>query len=170
MERSLSKIYTSYSIFFALFLCFKPIYCFATPQTIEFIASPANVIDGDSLQYQNHQIRIKGIDAPEYNQQCKNNKNELYDCGEISKQYLISLVNAQTVTCKIISQDKFKRDLSICYINETDIATNIVKNGQAISYLDTSYQEEQKIAKTNKTGIWQGNFIHPRLFRILNFK
>ena len=170
MERKLSKIYTSYNIFLILSLCIIPNYCISSENSINFTGSPSNVIDGDSLQFNNHRIRIQGIDAPEYNQQCKDKEKKLYNCGETSKQYLISLIDKKPIFCKIHSKDKFDRDLCTCNIDNKDIASILVEKGHAISYIDSNYQQEETNAKTNKRGIWQGDFIHPRLFRILHFK
>ena len=43
----------------------------------------------------------------------------------------------------------------------------MVKNGWAIAYryYSLDYIDEEKIAKNNKAGIWQGTFQEPYLFR-----
>ena len=170
MGRKLSKIYTPYNIVLTLILFIMPNLCSANEQIIEFTGSPQNVVDGDSLQHNNLQIRLLGIDAPEYNQQCKDNNNKLYNCGQQSKQFLIDLINNKTITCTIHSKDKFKRDLCTCYIENTDIASTLVENGQSIAYINSSYTPKELEAKKLKKGLWQGDFMHPRLFRIINFK
>ena len=40
------------------------------------------VIDGDSLTIGDKEIRLIGIDAPEYNQTCFDDNNSEYDCGQ----------------------------------------------------------------------------------------
>ena len=47
------------------------------------ISGYAKIIDGDSLIIDNHEIRIKEIDAPEYFQKCFDANDQQYDCGKI---------------------------------------------------------------------------------------
>ncbi|MBO5441212.1 MAG: hypothetical protein J6A09_01420, partial [Alphaproteobacteria bacterium] len=73
MERKLSKIYTQYK---SLPLLLLAIVCFFLKvcNAEEIISSPINplkVVDGDSLEIGPSRIRLTGIDAPEYLQQCK---------------------------------------------------------------------------------------------------
>ena len=57
--------------------------------------------------------------------------------------------------------------------NENRVGANpaavreLVKNGHALSYIDSPYKKEEKEAKANKLGLWSGKFMHPRLFRRL---
>jgi endonuclease YncB( thermonuclease family) len=167
MERKLSKIYTSYAIlFFALIISSFPVYS----QDVTSISSPSDqikVVDGDSLEIKNQRIRLIGIDAPEYLQTCKNSENKKYNCGRLSTNFLKKLIENKTVTCHPHSKDKYDRFLSTCYIDSTDINKEIVKNGHAILYLEDKYLQDQQHAKKHKLGIWNGDFIHPRLFRKL---
>ena len=53
---------------------------------------------------------------------------------------------------------------------ETDINKEMVRSGHAIVYLESNYHQDQAYAKSKKLGIWNGDFIHPRLFRRLKDK
>lgn len=175
MGRKLSKIYTPYNIFTVILLLI--IYVAQsysqnlTPSEQKTISSskqnPLKIIDGDSLEIGKARIRLQGIDAPEYIQTCKNENNKSYHCGIDSTNFLKHLTNDKTIICTIHDTDKYKRYLCTCYANNLNINSELVKNGYAITYLDDTYKKEESIAKRNKSGIWDGDFIHPRLFRKL---
>ncbi len=169
MERKLSKIYTPYnSLFFILLLILLS--TFSTCSAKEIVSSPitpVNVIDGDSLEIGSERIRLMGIDAPEYIQQCKNKKGKKYPCGILSKEYLQKLIGKNNITCKIHKKDQYERNLCTCYSGQTDLNAEMVRAGHAIPYLESPYKKEQHEAQQNKRGLWAGRFIQPRLFRRL---
>ena len=174
MGRKLSKIYTlNRHLFFILIIGLIGILLVgkAEENGIDEVRSssllPPNVIDGDSLEIGNHRIRLMGIDAPEYTQYCKNEKKKNYPCGKKATEYLRQLVNNTQISCKIIKKDQYERDLCTCYANGKDLNREMILSGHAIVYLESPYHLEQKEAKQYKRGLWQGRFMHPRLFRRL---
>tara|TARA_Y100001970_G_C13731948_1_gene601900 strand:- start:72 stop:551 length:480 start_codon:yes stop_codon:yes gene_type:complete len=134
--------------------------------TKEIVEGKAKVIDGDTIHIGKNKIRLHGIDAPEKNQKCFLSENE-WNCGEISSTNLFNLIGSKKIKCTIISQDRYKRDIAICYINNLNINQWMVKNGWALAYTYYShdYIEEEKFAEKNKLGIWKGNFENPWDFR-----
>ena len=170
----MSKIYTlNNSLFFILLLILVCAFftCTADENIADEIKStpliPVKVIDGDSLEIGTHRIRLMGIDAPEYVQQCKDKHKKIYPCGINSANYLKKLINNQPITCKIHKKDHYERDLCTCFVGDIDINREMVLSGNAITYLETPYRQEQTEAKQNKRGLWQGRFMQPRLFRRL---
>jgi len=169
MERKLSKIYTSYNKL-TILMILGAIICFSNCKAEEIIADTNDkiiVIDGDSLEIGNNRIRLMGIDAPEYLQYCKDKNKKKYDCGKISKNYLKSLIQNKQITCKIHKKDQYERDLCTCYTDNININAEMIRQGHAVVYMESPYQKEQQEAKQYKRGIWQGKFMHPRLFRKL---
>ena len=173
MLRKLSKIYTPYNgllLIITLAICIFQAYTEVVAQSNNTITSSATahikIIDGDSLEIGSNRIRLIGIDAPEYNQYCKRN-NQKYDCGKESIKFLKKLISTNNITCNIHNKDKYDRFLCTCYINNIDINAELVKNGHALSYIDSPYKKEEKEAKANKLGLWSGKFMHPHLFRRL---
>ena len=170
MGRKLSHIYTPYRIIFFTILAVLSFYFEHANSAEEIISSPilpVKVVDGDSLEIGPHRIRLMGIDAPEYSQYCKDNQQQKYPCGKDSLDYLQKLIANNQVRCTVHQKDKYNRDLCTCYVNNSNINAEMVRSGHAIVYLDSQYTAEQTEAKHSKNGIWNGRFIHPRLFRRL---
>lgn len=170
----MSKIYTlNNSLFFLLLLMLVCAFFTCTAEEISTdeikstVLTPVKVIDGDSLEIGNRRIRLMGIDAPEYVQQCKDKHKKIYPCGINSAQYLQELINNQPITCRVHKKDQYDRDLCTCYVGNIDINREMVLSGHAITYLETPYHQEQIDAKQHKRGLWQGRFMQPRLFRRL---
>ena len=165
----MSKIYTPYnSLFFILLLVLLSTFSTCTAKEIRSTPqTQIKVIDGDSLEIGSERIRLMGIDAPEYIQQCKNKKGKKYPCGITSKEYLQKLVEHNPIVCKVHKKDQYERNLCTCYTQNKDINAEMVSSGHAITYLESPYKREQKEAQQNKRGLWAGRFMQPRLFRRL---
>lgn len=129
------------------------------------------VIDGDSLVVDNKEIRLSGIDAPEYKQTCFNAKNKEYPCGKLATQFLKKLAGDDT-KCKFVVKDKYKRYVSVCYSHGVNINEKMVEEGWAVAYkrYTQEYNDAEEQAEKRKKGIWQGRFLKPELYRILNKK
>lgn len=172
MGRKLSQIYTCWLQLFIISGCLS---AFSTNSAIaqeaQWIKPTSSeqilVVDGDSLEIGKKRIRLMGIDAPEYDQSCKDEKGALYPCGKQSAQYLQNLINHKKIKCKIHKKDKYDRELCTCYADDKNLNAQMIKDGQAIVYLESDYHSEQETAQKEKKGIWRGIFIHPRLFRLL---
>ncbi|MBU6338790.1 MAG: thermonuclease family protein [Rickettsiales bacterium] len=133
----------------------------------------AFAVDGDSVKIKNDvetkNVRLFGIDAPEYSQTCFDGKDQEYDCGKISKKFLSDLINNKEVTCYYNNKDIYNRYLAKCRVDGISINEKILENGMAIIY-DFKQSDEKMIsleesAKTNKIGIWQGKFQIPKEYR-----
>ena len=132
----------------------------------KIIQGKAKIIDGDTIYIGKNKIRLHGIDAPEINQTCSI-RDQLWNCGIKSSKVLKNIILENEVLCKIIDIDRYKRFVAECFVNETNINQYMVRNGWAIAYryYSLDYISDEKIAKNNKTGIWQGKFKNPYLFR-----
>lgn len=134
----------------------------------------AYVLDGDSIKVGNKEVRLFGIDAPEYKQKCLDKNNIKYGCGIISREFLIKLVGGKNVECIYAEKDKYNRFLGKCFIDKISINQEIIKNGMAVIYnfteSDDLMDNLEKQAKQNKLGIWQGSFQLPKEYRKNNSK
>lgn len=127
-----------------------------------------HAVDGDSLENENRRIRLEGIDAPEYKQYCFDENKQKYMCGQDSLKYLQNLMAGKKITCRCESEpDRYKRELCICFADDLELNRQMVAAGQAVSYLSDRYAAEEKTAKMQKSGIWQGKFMRPALYRAM---
>lgn len=132
----------------------------------------ARALDGDSIMVGKKEVRLFGIDAPEYKQNCLDKNGKEYGCGKISFIYLKKLVNNKAVTCQYHKKDIYDRYLAKCFVGKISINDNLLENGMAVIY--NYYKSSQDLkdlenkAKKNKLGIWQGGFELPRHYRKRN--
>lgn len=153
--------------FLFIFLFFFLFYYYNQNQII--VMGKAKIIDGDTIHIGNNKIRLHGIDAPELDQHC-NYKGKDWKCGQQSKTFLLHKTNLNTVNCRVIDIDKYKRYIAICFVDKLNINKTMVNNGWAIAYryYSKDYIDEEFIAKKNKLGIWKGQFEEPYLYRKKN--
>lgn len=122
-----------------------------------------SVIDGDSLKVSGREIRLLGIDAPEYRQNCVSQKGQSYPCGKNSRTHLARLAKSGRLDCRGWEEDKYQRLLAICSAGGVELNAAMVRDGWAISY--GNYEREEKIAQDKKIGVWQGGFENPKTWR-----
>ncbi|MGI9400778.1 MAG: thermonuclease family protein, partial [Rhizobiaceae bacterium] len=128
----------------------------------EYVGSP-DVADGDSIVLQGERIRLEGIDSPEIGQSC-NIAGRSYDCGLAARNHLRKLINRNTVICSGWLYDKYDRLLATCMADGTDLNSQMVSDGWALAF--GGYEAEESEARENKRGVWQGDFMRPREWRI----
>ena len=128
------------------------------------------VLDGDSLRLKGSDIRLYGIDAPEYNQTCQLADGKSYNCGRDARRFLRKLVRGHMVKCRKIDLDRYDRDIAICTAGDTELNLAMVENGWAVAYLSHSftYARAEKQARKARKGIWRGKFVEPEDWRAEN--
>jgi endonuclease YncB( thermonuclease family) len=128
------------------------------------------VVDGDSLRRGNTDIRLYGIDAPEYRQNCFDKSRIEYACGKQAANALRVLVKGQQVTCSSIDTDRYGRAVSVCKINTLDLNEEMVRQGWAVAYSKHSlnYVRLEAEARRAKRGLWAGTFEEPENYRTRN--
>lgn len=138
-------------------------------------AKSVSVVDGDSLEMDGARIRLEGIDAPEYYQDCYQANRKKYACGIEARQYLQKLVDGGKVRCVEHDLDRYKRSLCSCEVinkigEKKNINEEMVRAGWAVVYKSkySDYTAAEQNAEKNKLGIWQGKFMKPQLYRVLN--
>lgn len=117
------------------------------------------IADGDTLtlldaNYQQHKIRLSGIDAPEKRQ----------PFGAQSKSSLSALTFDQVATAECPKQDRYGRWVCVVSIHDKDIGQEQVKRGMAWWYKQyakeqssqarVDYEQAELFAKSRRRGLW----------------
>ncbi len=125
-------------------------------------AGVPRVRDGDSLSFGENRVRLRGIDAPEFQQTCRRD-GAAYACGRLARDALTRLIGGRPVVCMGRQRDVYLRLLVTCRIGDVDINRRMVAMGWAVSYGD--YAEEEGAARQSGAGLWAGSFERPRDWR-----
>jgi endonuclease YncB( thermonuclease family) len=151
------------------FLIVLSIVLFAMKQfgMIDLGTGSVQVVDGDSLRRGDTDIRLHGIDAPEYRQTCRDKHGAEYACGKQSANALRSLVREGEVSCTSIETDRYGRAVAVCKRGELEINGEMVRLGWAVAYTrhSLSYVRLEAEARRAKRGIWAGRFEPPEDYR-----
>jgi endonuclease YncB( thermonuclease family) len=126
-------------------------------------------IDGDSFKAGDVEIRLYGIDAPEYRQTCSD-AGQQQPCGRLALAALSKLIGNKDVSCKIVDRDRYGRQVSVCRDGALDINREMVRLGWAVAYRKHAldYIGVERDAKTARRGIWAWRFEMPEDYRERN--
>lgn len=126
-----------------------------------------DAIDGDSFRAGKIEVRLYGIDAPEYRQTCKTSNGGTQACGKMARDVLSALMRDQTVTCKTLEKDRYGRQVSVCSIGKTEINREMVRLGWALAYRKhaMAYIAAENEARNANRGIWRWEFEKPEDYR-----
>ncbi|HEV2597427.1 thermonuclease family protein [Sphingopyxis sp.] len=130
-----------------------------------------HVIDGDSLTVRQQDkvltIRLTGIDAVEYRQNCARGAVR-WLCGREARTALEKLAGRGPLHCEVAAKDRYDRTLATCrtapYPDGVDLAAEMVRQGWAVATSD-AYMAEEAEAQARRRGIWQGDFMRPENWR-----
>ena len=127
------------------------------------ICGPARVVDGDGLVIGDTSIRLFGIDAPENDQRCFNEKCEAYTCGIVARDRLDEHIAGRRICCVPNGKDPYGRTVATCSIDGEDLNAWQVGEGLALAYTEYSrnYVGQQKAAQDAGRGMWSGAFYAP---------
>lgn len=130
-----------------------------------------HVIDGDSLTVQQDgapmTIRLTGIDAVEYRQNCTRAAAP-WPCGREARTALEKLAGGGPLFCEVAAKDRYGRTLAACrtaaFPDGIDLGAEMVRLGWAVATGD-AYLVEEGEAQARRRGIWQGDFAQPADWR-----
>lgn len=109
-----------------------------------------HVIDGDSLTVRQDgravTIRLTGIDAPEYRQDCARRDASPWPCGRDARTALEKLAGRAPLHCDVAAKDRYDRTLATCrtrpFPDGIDLGAEMVRLGWAVATSDTYLVEE----------------------------
>lgn len=131
-----------------------------------------DVIDGDSLivRQDGHTVTIRliGIDAAEYRQDCTRHDGSRWPCGREARSALARLAGGGELHCEVAAKDRYDRTLAACrtrpFPEGIDLGAEMVRSGWAVATSD-SYSTEEGEARAKQRGIWHGDFMQPADWR-----
>jgi endonuclease YncB( thermonuclease family) len=135
---------------------------------IDLGGGSAKVIDGDSIRVNGTEIRLHGIDAPEYRQTCDDGTGKEYSCGRKARDALQDIIGSNQLKCISLEADRYGRAVANCKAGDTDIARKMVREGWAVAYIQhdgTMYARDEREARKARRGIWAGQFERPYKYR-----
>jgi len=127
----------------------------------------ARVVDGDSLEIGDRRVRLFGIDAPEFQQDCRTAAGRAYDCGIAARRALEELAGGRAVTCTPVGASH-DRAVAICRVNGRDLGEELVRGGHALELKNFSrgrYSAAEREAQAARRGLWAGSFEEPAAWR-----
>lgn len=137
------------------------------PETVSGMV--VRVRDGDTIDLEGVTVRLAGIDAPEYHQMCRNAAGANWPCGREARAQLAALSRTGRVTCELVAQDKYRRQIGRCATpRHTDLGEAMVRAGLALSPAqrgEAPYADAEADARSAKRGLWQGAFDTPADWR-----
>lgn len=131
------------------------------------LASDLFIRDGDSFAIGGQEVRLWGVDAPEYHQTCIKG-GSIVPCGKYARQRLENLTKDAQLQCERVNTDRYKRTVARCYVHGEDVAALMVRAGFAFDYPRYSkgaYSDQQKAAKSEQRGLWSMDFEMPWIWR-----
>lgn len=127
------------------------------------LTGAAQAIDGDSLRLLGEELRLEGIDAPEYRQSCTAAGGRPVACGQSARRALQAMLARGLTTCEIGKADRYGRGLARCRQGQTDINATLVSEGHAVSY--GAYRSQEEAARAAGRGLWALEFQRPEAWR-----
>ena len=126
------------------------------------ITGKPRIIDGDTIEISGKRIRLHGIDAPEKDQTCSID-GRAWACGIAAWGELVQITAGKEVACEPHDTDRYGRTVAACSADGTDLGDWLVRNGWAVAYYLYSYEytRAEYHAKTNRRGLWAGEFVMP---------
>lgn len=118
-----------------------------------YVARVNHVYDGDTLAVQDghgyhHRIRLASIDAPELKQ----------PWGIEARAYLATKINQRYVTVKLLTKDKYGREIANVFYHDEDINRHMVEKGLAWHYKDFDHNPEygavELESRKEHRGLW----------------
>lgn len=128
------------------------------------------IVDADTIAVDGlPNIRLYGIDAPEYGQSCIDGRHARYDCGKVATAALARLFDRGDVWCEFertgrgtVRHDLYGRILAVCGAGKIEANDHLVRNGFAWSYRKMKpYRAAQSEAKAKALGVWAGSNVTP---------
>lgn len=130
------------------------------------ITGKAYVTDDDGLRVSGYDIRLAGLDAPEWDQPARHRDGNWFCHGRHVKSKLIEAIGGKHVRVKVEGYDQYGRVLGSVTYNGKDVGAWLVRNGLAISAYEDKYKHIENEARNARRGMWGYDAAYdPRAWR-----
>ena len=130
------------------------------------ITGKAYVTDGDGIRVDRQEVRLAGLDAPEWDQKAKHRDGYWFNHGKRVKSALIQEIGGQQVRVSVEGMDRFGRLLGTVSHKGRDIGEWLVREGHAIAAYSERYMHVEREAREAKRGMWaHAHNFDPRAHR-----
>ena len=130
------------------------------------ITGKAYVTDGDGIRVARKEVRLAGLDAPEWDQKAKHQNGYWFNHGRRVKSALIQKIGGKHVSVAVESLDKFGRIVGAVTCEGRDIGEWMVREGLAIAAYHDRYRQLEREAREAKRGMWaHAHNFDPRAHR-----
>jgi endonuclease YncB( thermonuclease family) len=132
------------------------------------LAAEITVTDGNTLILDGTIFRLDGIDAPQTDQTCVDDKGGAWRCGIEARDRLREYVGKREVRCTDRGADRGagSRRIGECRVGDETVSLNqwMVREGWALN-TDRSakgpYKTDRDDAAAKRAGLWKGCFVAP---------
>jgi endonuclease YncB( thermonuclease family) len=145
---------------------------FANSSWAENVNVGAIVKDGNTLSLGDTTYRLDGIDAPEFDQMCIDQKADPWSCGIEARDRLTKFVGDRAVNCEDKGLDPtFKsRHVGVCTVDGETGSLNqwLVREGWALNFEPSAagrFKADETAARESQKGLWLGCFTAPQDFQ-----
>ena len=132
-------------------------------------AAEVFVSDGDTLVLNGKTFRLDGIEAPQTDQTCLDEKGAVWSCGIDAREALKAHVGSRNVRCDDAGRDAVyrKRRLGICWAEGETTSLNQWLVGAGWALVDTNwhFKTDETDARLSRKGLWKGCFVAPQVLR-----
>ncbi len=139
------------------------------------LAAEVVVTNGDTFKLDRAIYRLDGIDAPEIDQMCLDQRGSVWPCGVAVRDRLSAYIGNRAVRCEDKGPDPLykHRRIGICSIASETTTLNewLIREGWAIKFDPAAkgrFSSEEADARENLRGLWKGCFAEPRDLRAWN--
>ena len=134
--------------------------------TARTITGKAYVTDGDGIRVARQEVRLAGLDAPEWDQKARHRDGYWFNHGKRVKGALIREIGGKHVHVSVESVDKFGRLLGTVTYDGRDVGEWMVREGHAIAAYSDRYIHVEREAREAKRGMWaHAHNFDPRAHR-----
>ena len=132
----------------------------------DIIAGKPYVTDGDGIRVNGHDIRLAGLDAPEWDQWAQHQDGSWFEHGKQVKSELIRAIGGEHVSVRVHTHDRYGRVIGTVTCHGHDVGEWLVEHGHAIAAYGNRYKRVEAEARRAGRGLWgHATSYDPRSWR-----